>query len=171
MLARITSLFRNLAIYGLGDVATSIVSLLLLPVYTRFLTPSDYGVIAMLLTVEAGGKIIFRWGVDTAFIRLYYDCADQKARQRLASTLFLFLLAVNGSVLVVTLPLAGYLSDLLFGLAAHALLLRLVLVNTFVVGFYFIPFQVLRIDELPKQFIGLVFSRSASTRSRKVPRR
>ena len=99
MLARITSLFRNLAIYGLGDVATSIVSLLLLPVYTRFLTPSDYGVIAMLLTVEAGGKIIFRWGVDTAFIRLYYDCADQKARQRLASTLFLFLLAVNGSVL------------------------------------------------------------------------
>ena len=70
---------------GRGDVATSIVSLLLLPVYTRFLTPSDYGVIAMLLTVEAGGKIIFRWGVDTAFIRLYYDCADQKARQRLAT--------------------------------------------------------------------------------------
>ena len=163
MLARIKSLFRQLAIYGLGDVATSIVSLLLLPIYTRYLTPSDYGVIAMLLTVEASGKIIFRWGVDTAFMRLYYDCADQTARQRLASTLFFFLLAVNGSVLLVTLPLAGYISALLFGSADHALLLRLVVINTFVVGFYFIPFQVLRIAELPKQFIALVFARSAST--------
>ncbi len=70
MLARIKTLFRHLAVYGLGDVATSLISLLLLPVYTRYLTPSDYGVIAMLLTVEASGKILFRWGVDTAFMRL-----------------------------------------------------------------------------------------------------
>ena len=44
MLARIKNLFGNLAIYGLGDVATSRVSLLLLPVYPRYLTPTDYGV-------------------------------------------------------------------------------------------------------------------------------
>ena len=163
MLARIKSLFRNLAIYGLGDVATSVVSLLLLPVYTKYLTPSDYGVIAMLLTVEASGKIIFRWGVDTAFMRLYYDCADQKARQRLASTLFIFLLAVNGSLLLVSLPLSGALSELLLGSLDYRLLISLVLINTFVVGFYFIPFQVLRIVEQPKPFIALVFSRSAST--------
>ena len=93
MLARIKTLFRNLAIYGFGDVATSIVSLLLLPVYTRYLTPYDYGIIAMLLTIEAVAKILFRWGVDTAFMRLYYDCADPPARQRLASTIFFFLLA------------------------------------------------------------------------------
>ena len=71
MFDRIKSLFRNLVIYGMGDVATSLVSLLLLPVYTRFLSPSDYGVIAMLLTVEAVAKVVFRWGVDTAFMRLY----------------------------------------------------------------------------------------------------
>ncbi len=163
MLARIKSLFRNLATYGLGDVATSIISLLLLPVYTSYLTPSDYGVIAMLLTVEASGKIVFRWGVDTAFMRLYYDCADQKARQRLASTLFIFLLVLNGSLLLVSLPFAGTLSQLLFDSPAHGLLISLVLLNTFVVGFYFIPFQVLRIAEQPKQFIALVFARSAST--------
>lgn len=163
MLARIKSLFGNLAIYGLGDVATSIISLLLLPVYTRYLTPSDYGVIAMLLTVEASGKIVFRWGVDTAFMRLYYDCPDQKARQRLASTLFIFLVVLNGSLLLVSVPLIGRLSQLLFGSPEYRLLLSLVLINTFVVGFYFIPFQVLRILEQPKPFIALVFGRSAST--------
>ena len=163
MLGRIKNLFRNLAIYGLGDVATSVVSLLLLPVYTRYLTPSDYGVIAMLLTIEAVAKVLFRWGVDTAFMRLYYDCPDDTARQRLASTLFFFLLAVNGSILLVGLLGAGWLSRMLFGSAEHALLIGLVIANTFVVGQYFIPFQVLRITEQSRQFIALVFVRSAGT--------
>ena len=163
MLERIKNLFRNLAIYGLGDIATSVVSLLLLPVYTRYLTPSDYGVIAMLLTIEAVAKVLFRWGVDTAFMRLYYDCRDEPARQRLASTVFFFLLAVNGSILLVGLLGAGWLSRMLFGSAEHALLIGLVIANTFVVGQYFIPFQVLRITEQSRQFIALVFVRSAGT--------
>jgi O-antigen/teichoic acid export membrane protein len=163
VIERVKGLFRNLAIYGLGDVATSLISLLLLPVYTRYLSPSDYGIIAMLLTVEAVVKVVFRWGVDTAFMRLYYDCADQSARQRLASTIFFFLLAVNGAILAAALASAGELSRQLFGTGQHAVVVGLVLANTFVAGFYFIPFQVLRIGEHAKQFIALVFARSAGT--------
>ena len=163
MLARVTNLFRNLAIYGVGDVATSLVSLLLLPVYTRYLTPSDYGVIAMLLTIEAVAKITFRWGVDTAFMRLYYDCPDQPARQRLASTIFFFLLAANGSLLIAGVASATWLSEGIIGTPQYAVLVGLVLANTFVVGFYFMPFQVLRIRERPAEFIVLSFARSAGT--------
>jgi O-antigen/teichoic acid export membrane protein len=163
VLARIKNLFGNLAIYGLGDVATSLVSLLLLPVYTRYLTPTDYGVIAMLLTIEAVAKIAFRWGVDTAFIRLYYDCTDQAARQRLASSIFFFLLAANGSLVALGIASAAWLSTRIFGTTEQALLIALVLANTFVAGFSFIPFQVLRISERSRQFISLVFGRSAGT--------
>jgi O-antigen/teichoic acid export membrane protein len=161
--ARVTTLFRSLAIYGLGDVATSLVSLLLIPVYTLYLSPSDYGIIAMLLTVEAVAKIIFRWGVDTAFMRMYYDCADQAARQRLASTLFFFLAAVNGTLLVAGLAASEWMSTQLFGTAGHALLVALMIANIFVVSFYFIPLQVLRISDQSGQFIALVFARSAGT--------
>jgi O-antigen/teichoic acid export membrane protein len=160
---RIKGLFRNLAIYGLGDVATSLVSLLLLPIYTRFLTPADYGAIAMLLTVEAVAKVVFRWGVDTAFMRLYYDCTDQAARQRLASTIFFFLLVVNGALVALVLPAAGWLSQHLLNTPTYGLLIVLVISNMFVAGFYFIPFQVLRIGEKSTQFVALVFARSAGT--------
>ncbi len=163
MLARVKGLFRNLAIYGLGDVATSLVSLLLLPVYTRKLSPEEYGIIAMLLTIEAVAKILFRWGVDTAFMRMYFDCADQAARQRLASTIFFFLAAVNGTLLAAGVLGAEWLSFRLFDTAQHALIIALVIANTFVVGFYFIPFQVLRIREESRLFISLVFGRSAGT--------
>ena len=163
MLARVQGLFRNLAIYGLGDVATSLVSLLLLPVYTRFLSTEEYGIIAMLLTIEAVAKILFRWGVDTAFMRMYFDCPDHTSRQRLASTIFFFLVAVNGTLLAAGILGAEWLSARLFATTQHALLIVLVIANTFVVGFYFIPFQVLRIKEQSRTFIALVFSRSAGT--------
>lgn len=163
MLARVKGLFRNIAIYGLGDVATSIVSLLLLPVFTSYLTPADYGIITMLLTIEAVTKVLFRWGVDTAFMRLYYDCSDQQARQRLASTIFFFLLVVNGAVLLAGIASARWLSELLFQTDEYGPLVALTVTNTFVAGFFFIPFQVLRIAEKSRQFIALAFARSAGT--------
>jgi O-antigen/teichoic acid export membrane protein len=163
VLKRVKELFRNLVIYGLGDVTTSLVSLLLLPVFTRYLTTSDYGVITMLLTIEAVTKVVFRWGVDTAFMRLYYDCVNQQARQRLASTIFFFLLAVNGSLVAIGVSSAGWLSTQLIGPAHQGLLVALTIVNTFVAGFYFIPFQVLRIGQRSGQYVALTFVRTALT--------
>ena len=163
MSGRIRNLFRNLLIYGAGDAATSLVSLLLLPVFTRYLTPGDYGVITMLLTIEAVTKVAFRWGVDTAFMRLYYDCPDQAARQRLASTVFFFLAGANSLLVVVGILLARSLSQHLFGTGTYAMLIALTIANTFVAGFYFIPYHALRIAEQSTQFISLAFTRSAAT--------
>lgn len=163
MLTKLKELFRNLAIYGLGDVVTSIVSFLLLPIYVRYLSPADYGVISLLLTVEVVSKIVFRWGVDASFMRLYFDCPDERARQRLGSTIFFFLAGVNGVFLAVAIAAAGPMGRHLFGTPEYTTVLRLVLINTFVVGFYFLPFHVLRINKQSPQFIALTFARSAAT--------
>ncbi|MBI2834819.1 MAG: polysaccharide biosynthesis C-terminal domain-containing protein [Acidobacteria bacterium] len=163
MFQKIKGLFVNLAIYGLGDVITSIASFLLLPLYVRFLSATDYGVISLLLTVEVVAKIIFRWGVDASFMRLYYDCPDRRAKQRLASTLCVFLFALNGVCLAMALAAAPLIADRLFGVPGYTGVLRLTLVNTFVIGFYFIPFHVLRITDQPRLFVSLTFSRSAAT--------
>lgn len=163
VLGPIRTLFRNLTIYGLGDVSTSIISLLLLPIFTKYLDPSDYGVITMLLTVEAVSKVACRWGIDTAFMRLYYDCADPAARQRLASTVFFFLLAVNGTLLLAGIASADWLAARIIGQAQQGLLVALTMANTFVAAFFFIPFQVLRIGGRSKEYIRFTTARSAAT--------
>ena len=66
MLDRLRTLGKSFTVYGLGDVATSIISFLLLPLYARFLTPADYGAIGLLLSVEVVAKIVFRLGLDGA---------------------------------------------------------------------------------------------------------
>jgi len=162
VLGHAKNLFRNLIIY-LGDAATSVISLLLLPIFTHYLSPDDYGIIRLLLVVEAVTKVVFRWGVDTAFMRLYYDCRTQAARQQLASTIFFFLLAVNGAILLIAIAGSSWLGAWTIGAAAPAVLVPLTITNIFVAGFYFIPYQVLRIGERSTQYITLTFTRSAAT--------
>ena len=163
MFAKVKQLFTNLVIYGLGDVATTIISFFLLPIYVRYLSPDDYGVLSLLLTTEVVTKILFRWGIDASFMRLYYDCADQRARQVLASTQIWFLVVTNGTLLAIGLLGAPLLGHHLFHTSTYTLVLRLVLINTFVIGFYYVPFHVMRIEEQPRQFIALGFSRSLAT--------
>lgn len=150
-------------IYGVGDVATTIISFLLLPLYVRYLSPNDYGVLSLLLTTEVVTKIVFRWGIDSAFMRLYFDCADVPARQRLASTQFWFLVVVNGTLLAIACLGAPALGRQLFHSGQYDTTLRIVLVNTFLVGFTFIPFSVMRIENQPRTFMMLTFLRSLAT--------
>ena len=163
MFQRIRDLPKNLAIYGSGDVAIQALNFLLLPLYVQYLTKADYGVLALLASVEATVKLFFRWGVDGAFMRFWYDCEDDRARQRLASTLFFFLLGANGILLLLSLVASPFLSTRLLQSEGNTLALQLVLLNTFAIGFTFIPFHVLRIQGRAREFSGLTLARSAST--------
>lgn len=119
--------------------------------------------IALLAAIEAPAKLFFRWGVDGAFMRFWYDCEDTAERQRLASTLFFFLVAVNGLLLMASVAAAPLLSDRLLGAPGYTLALQLVLLNTFAIGFTFIPFHVLRMENRPGEFSALTLARSVST--------
>jgi O-antigen/teichoic acid export membrane protein len=163
LLQKVRELSKNLAIYGVGDVAIQIVSFLLVPVYVRYLAPADYGILGLLGGVEATAKLFFRWGLDGAFMRFWYDCEDQAARQRLASTIFFFLLAINALLLGLSLAAAPYVSSRMLGASGYTLALQLVLLNTFAIGFTFIPFHVLRMEQQTRAFSALTFARSVAT--------
>ena len=153
---------KNLAIYGLGDVSIQIVNFALLGIYVQYLSKEDYGILALLGSVEAITKLFFRWGVDGSFMRFWYDCPDDRARQRLASTLFFFLLGTNGLLLAaVGRPRPG--SRRGSAPPGYTLALQLVLLNTFAIGFTFIPFHVLRMQQRAREFSLLAFARSAAT--------
>ena len=41
--ARMLELARHSAVYGFGSLVSRFIAVLLLPVYTRYLSPADYG--------------------------------------------------------------------------------------------------------------------------------
>jgi O-antigen/teichoic acid export membrane protein len=160
---KLRELGKQLAIYGAGDVAVSAINLLLLPVYVQYLSPRDYGILGLLGAVEVAAKIAFRWGLDGSFMRFFYDSDDERSRQRLASTIFFFLLAVNGICLAASLAASPWLAGVIFDDRAATLALQLVLLNTFIISFTFFPFHVLRIEQRSAEFSALTILRSLAT--------
>ena len=163
MFPKIRELSKNITVYGLGDVAVSIVNFLLLSVYVTYFSAEAYGVIGILGAMEVIAKIVFRFGLDGSFMRFFYDCKDDDSRRRLASTIFFFLLALNGAVVAVLIAAAPRLADAFLGSRAYTPALRLMLLNTFAIGFTFIPFHVLRMERKTVTFSLLTLVRAVLT--------
>lgn len=163
MFAKLRELSKNITVYGLGDVAVSVVNFFLLPVYVLYFNDADYGAISVLLAIEVIAKIVFRFGLDGSFMRFYYDAGEGHGRQLMASTIFFFLFVLDGAVLVVMLLASPAISTSLLGTRAYVPALRLMLVNTFAIGFTFIPFHVLRMNQRTKTFSLLTLARSVLT--------
>ncbi len=157
------TLATGVAIYGAGDAAVTVVNFLLLPVYVRTLSPRDYGALLILISIETFVKIVNRWGLDGAFMRYYPDRADGEPRQRLTSTLALFLLGVDGVLLAAALAGSSSVASTLFGEGQYLTALRLMLLNTFVMAFTFVPFHVMRIRNEAVSYSALSFVRAATT--------
>ena len=146
----------------MGDVATSLVNLLLLPVYTLSHQGGlrDHHDAADGRSRRKGGvQVGDRHRVHAALLRLPRSAGAAAA----GSTVFFFLLAVNGALVAGSLVFAGWLSAQLLGSARLAGLVIWVIANTFVAGFFFLPYHVLRIADRSAQFIALTFVRSAAT--------
>src|SRR5690349_13757363 len=105
---------RQLVAYGTADVMVLVVNFLLLPIYTRVLSPREYGALAMLLVCEAFLKVVNRWGLDQSFLRLYYDQPDEGRQKVLATTIAIFIAAANGAIALLLLAAAAPVNRLLF---------------------------------------------------------
>ncbi len=75
---------RRLATTGAAYTAASVVSKLiavaLLPLYTRYLTPADYGAAEVMFAAVVSASIVVRLGTIEALLRFYYKDGEDPAR-------------------------------------------------------------------------------------------
>jgi O-antigen/teichoic acid export membrane protein len=106
---------KHSAIYGLGGLVQRILAVLLLPVYTRYLTPADYGTVETLVALTTVLVITLRLGITNAFIRFYFDSPDATHRRLVLRTSFWFTMGAATLGLVLGLLFSREISILLFG--------------------------------------------------------
>ena len=122
--SQLRRLGRHSAIYGIGGLVSRVIAVLLLPVYTRYLSPFDYGQIETLLALTTVMGLVLRAGITSAFFRFYFDVDDDDGRRRVLRTSFWFTMGGGTLGLALLLALAGPVSTLLFGSADAANLVR-----------------------------------------------
>ena len=65
----IKSLGKESLIYGIGHVMARMVTFLLLPLYTHYFTPDQYGIISLSYAFIGFALILYRYGMDTALMK------------------------------------------------------------------------------------------------------
>ncbi len=144
---------RRLASTGAAYTAASVISKLiavaLLPLYTRYLTPSDYGAAEIMFAAVVAASIVIRLGVIEALLRFYYQ-ADEKP-DRVVATSFAALFWAGTAAVVVLMPFAGPISDLLLG-EPDAGLARVAIAGLWVLTLSEYLLTLFRLDERARAF-------------------
>jgi O-antigen/teichoic acid export membrane protein len=102
----LAKLFRNAAVYGFGRIVGKVISFLLIPFYTFYFSPAEYGVMEVLNLTVMVAAVLLAPGLATAVMRFYYDSDDPRERNLAISTGLAFTLLVGGCIaaLVVLFP-------------------------------------------------------------------
>ena len=81
-------LLTDSVIYGGGRALQKVLAAVLLPLYTAFLTPSDYGILGMVIAVTTFLDVFVTLGFDVAFSRFYFDDTSPEGRRRVITNVF-----------------------------------------------------------------------------------
>jgi len=93
--------FKNTSIYTISDILNKMVPFVLLPVLTRYLTPEDYGIIAMFFVFTAILGIVMTLETNTAVSVNYFKLSKEKLRVYIANILFIIAVATSITVVFV----------------------------------------------------------------------
>jgi O-antigen/teichoic acid export membrane protein len=110
---------KHSAVYGLSSVLDRAVSFLMLPVYTRFLTPADYGIMELLYMTSSVISLVVGLGLESAVNRFYFDYATEEERKKVVSSA---MVGYGGLILLVIgaiIPFSGYLAELILDSREH----------------------------------------------------
>lgn len=145
-------LSKQSVIYGFGVVVSQIAGFFLIPVYTRYLTPGDYGTLEVFQTTLSVLAVIFIMGLSTALFRSYYLHEDETKKKTVISTAFLFLTLTSALLTLILMVLAGNFSSLFFNSGEYANCFRLIFLTLFCDTGIVIGLSVFRAREEPARY-------------------
>lgn len=116
---------RDALVYGFAVLLNRVVSFVMLPVYTRFLTPADYGVLQLLEMTTDIAAILFLAGMNAGVERFYFKAESEDERARVVFSAFALEIALSLLATLTLVALSGPITRHALGGAASPQLVHL----------------------------------------------
>lgn len=144
---------RRLATTGTAYTAASVLSKLiavaLLPLYTRYLTPADYGAAEVMFAGVVAASIFIRLGVIEAVLRFYY--LKEEEPRAVVATSFAALFWAGAIAVALAMPFAGQISEGLIGYE-DAALARVAIAGLWILTLSEYLLTLFRLDERAREY-------------------
>jgi O-antigen/teichoic acid export membrane protein len=163
ILVDIKSLASKSAIYGVGSIALKAIGFFLLPLYTRHLTPADYGVMAVAGTLTSALGILYPLSLHGAVMRFYFLAQSEDERRRNNGTIWGAMILI---ALVVTILLDRFgdtIFPLLFQDIPFVPYIRLAIWIPFFSTLRLLPLVFFQVQERPVPYVLTTVSNTLLT--------
>jgi O-antigen/teichoic acid export membrane protein len=148
-------LAKNTLTYGVGQVLNRFISFLLLPVFTSYLTPADYGIMSILGLVAFVVTPVFSLGLGAATGICYFEDNNPERKKTTIWTAFAILVASMSILALLGIAFARQISRAAFLTTDYSYLVTISLLST-CLGILVIPFMLyLQFEEKAKTFVAL----------------
>ena len=143
----VLKLGKHSIVYGLGSIGTKIIAILLLPLYTAYLTPADYGILQICNVLSSIILTIVLMGTSSALFKVYYNDEDKENRKIILGTVLIFYLFIASIIILPLIFLNDLISPISIGGERSGYLLLIVLVATYFEGLITLGLAILRANE------------------------
>jgi len=138
---------KHTAIYSLGNIATKLVGIVLLPIYTTHFPVSEFGILGILEVSIMILTQVFLLGLPNAFLRFYGEAEDIQRRKSILFTILTFLVGISITLLFAELISADQIASFFAEKERFSQYLKLMFIIIFlrILSFFFL--SVLRANE------------------------
>lgn len=147
------SIGRHGAVYAFGMLLSRLVGLIMLPIYTRFLTPADYGLLQLVtMTIEvvsilAGSRLV--GGV----FRFYHKAENEEERRSVVTTAIALMGALYAMAALLATALAPFLAAILLDGPEQAYFIRLGALALALDGLIVVPLAFMQIRGMSGRYV------------------
>lgn len=149
----IKDFLKSSAIYGISGFFSKAVGFLLIPFYTRVLTPADYGLMDYLLIITFFVGVFLSLEIYQAIARFFADLKTKEEQIKYVSSGFIFYVISFGAFAILAVLFSKPLSLILLEQAEHYLIIAVAAVYIFFNATFAYLTNILRYRILPRKFL------------------
>ncbi len=139
-------LAKDMSIYGISTILSQLISFFLLPLYTSYLSPQDYGILSLVGVFSGGYSILSNFGVGSAVFRFAGMADSEDVKKVYLDNAQFANIAINLFFLVLSVGFSSFLAYWLFQSNDYRLFLIFGIFNGLLTSLAAVPLSFLRIQ-------------------------
>lgn len=108
-------MLKSSSVYGISGILRNLVGFLMLPIYTRFLTPEDYGIVSLMIFFVSLVEISLGARLGLATVKFFHDQEQESTRKEVVASALLLTSIVSLFLSVAISVFSTPVSGLIFG--------------------------------------------------------
>ena len=94
--------------------ASKVITLLLLPLFSKYLSPEDFGIFTLVVMVTTFLGLFYNPGITSATVRLFHDTVNEEKRKELIGSLYVFYIFTPLALSILLTLIGPYIFPLIF---------------------------------------------------------